>query len=114
MRARRPRRRVRVVFCPSCQKVSVLTRLEPEVCPRCGARVLSSKSRRPWQYYASAGVLVAATAYIILGDPTLLLRWAVFLAAVGLAAGLAVWSSRSLRARVMEEMATHDAKGGRA
>ena len=105
---------MRAVYCPACHRVSTLFRLEPEACPRCGHDALPTDLRRPWQYYASAAVLVVATGYIVLANPDVLLRWTIFLSAVVAAAVLAIWSARTLKSRVVEEIAAREAKGDRA
>lgn len=98
------------MYCPACHRVSTLFRLEGDACPRCGHNALPTDLRRPWQYYASAAILVAATGYIVVANPEVLLRWTVFLAAVAAAAALAIWSTRALKTRVLEEVAAREPK----
>lgn len=53
---------------------------------------------RPWQYYASAAVLLGTAGYLVLTDvPELVIRLAVFAVAFVVAAGLGLWSTRDLR-----------------
>lgn len=95
---------MRAVYCPNCKHVALLSSFEAEICPRCGTEVVRSQARRPWQYYANGVLLLSAAIYLVVGPPDALIRWGIFLGALGAAAGLAIWSLQSTRKRVLREM----------
>lgn len=96
---------VKVVYCDHCQDVSLKARLERDVCTRCGRSARPVPYSRPWQYYASSGILLAIVAVLLLLPiPSLFDRIAILLAGFALALGLTAWSMRSLRSRVLRHV----------
>ncbi len=57
---------MKYVYCPSCDEVSVLASVEPERCAHCRKAAFPVPIRRSWQYWASAGVILAGAAAVFL------------------------------------------------
>jgi len=95
---------VKVVYCDHCQDVSIKSRLEKDVCNRCGRGAVLVPYSRPWQYYASSGVLLGITVILLAVPlPDLLDRIVILLAGVAVALALTAWSLRSLRERAIRK-----------
>ena len=96
---------MKVVYCDQCKDISIKSRLEEDKCDRCGRPARPVPYARPWQYYASSGILLAATAVLLLYPiPNLLVRLAVIGVALVIALALSSWSIRSLRTRILKRI----------
>ncbi len=94
---------MKYVYCRSCDSVSILATLEQERCQRCGKPAVPVPVRKSWQYWASAGVILAgALSVFITNSPDILLRLA--LLAPFLVAGilLSTWGLRATKRWVLE------------
>ena len=99
---------MKVVYCDRCNDISIKSRLEEDTCNQCGRPARRVPYARPWQYYASSGMLLAATAFVLLVQiPNLLLRLAIIGVALVISIGLSSWSVKSMRARILKRV--HDA-----
>lgn len=66
--------------------------------------------RRPWQYYASSVILLAAAAAFLWGPfEDLLTRAAIFLVVLAVSVVLSNWGLKDTRRRVLEEIAKRKA-----
>lgn len=93
---------MKVVYCDSCQDVSILSSLERDRCSRCHRPAERVPYRRSWHYYASAGILLATAIFLwTLPPPELTTRLAILLLAVAIVVVLTSMSLRSLRARAL-------------
>ena len=96
---------MKVVYCDQCKDVSIKSRLEKDVCNRCGRGAVLVPYSRPWQYYVSSAVLLGITLILILYPfQSLIDRLAILFAGVAIALGLTAWSIRSLRERVIRKI----------
>ena len=96
---------MKVVYCDHCKDVSIKSRLEKDVCNRCGRGAVLVPYSRPWQYYASSAVLLGITLILLLYPlPGLIDRLAILFVGVAVALGLTAWSMRSLRERVIRKI----------
>lgn len=95
---------MKVVYCDHCQDISIKSRLEKDVCNHCGRGAVLVPYSRPWQYYASSGVLLGITVILLVFPfPNLVDRIVVLLAGVAIAVALTAWSLRSLRERAIRK-----------
>ncbi len=96
---------MKVVYCDACKDISIKSRLEPDTCNTCGGPARRVPYSRPWQYYVSSVLLLAATAILVLAPiPNLWLRAGLVGAAVVVAFAFSSWSLRSMRARVLKNV----------
>ena len=96
---------MKVVYCNHCKDISIKSRLEKDTCNFCGLVARRVPYSRPWQYYASSGILLATTAALILVPiPDILVRVAILAVGLVIALGLSSWSTRSIRARVLKRV----------
>ncbi len=87
------------VYCPGCDDVSVLSRLEPERCVRCGKAAVPVRVSRTWQYWASVGVLLAGTAAVVITNlPQIEFRFGLLLPFLIVALSLSTWGLRTAKA----------------
>lgn len=89
---------MKAVYCRTCREVSLKSRFERDLCNVCGRPANPMAVRRPWQYYASAAVLLGAAGFLVVTDiPEFTIRLGIFAAAFVGSAGLGLWSTRDLR-----------------
>ena len=99
---------VKFVYCPSCGQVSMLARLEREVCQNCRKDARVVRVRYPWQTLVGIAIILAGTAFLILGQTqdvawrdltaTLPLRIGWFVVFVGAGLFFSMWGARVMRA----------------
>lgn len=93
---------MRVVYCDHCKDISIKARLEKETCTTCGRVARRIPYSRPWQYYASTGTLVSATAVLVLVPiPDLLIRLTILGLALAITLVFASWSIAAIRAKIL-------------
>ncbi len=105
---------VRVVYCRACGAVSTNVLGERDICTRCGSPAERMTWRRPWQSYASGVILLAAAVAFIWGpftDPVV--RAVLFFAALAVCVFLGNWGLNQTRDRVLAEVASREARGGK-
>ncbi len=101
---------VRIVYCHACGAVSTNIFGENDVCTSCGSRAERMEYHRPWQYYASSAILLAAAALFAWGPfQDLLVRALIFLAVFMVAIFLSHWGMQRTRRRVLDEVARRKA-----
>ncbi len=101
---------MRIVYCNACGTVSTNTWGEYDICTRCGARAERMPYHRPWQYYASSVILLAAAALFIWGPfDDILIRGLIFLVVLVIAVALSNWGMSDTRRHVLEEIAKRKA-----
>ncbi|OGS51311.1 MAG: hypothetical protein A3K65_02820 [Euryarchaeota archaeon RBG_16_68_12] len=90
---------MKYVYCPSCDEVSVLSSMEDDRCQRCRRPAFPVRVSRRWQYWASAGVLLAGTALVVVTDlPQVELRFGLLLPFLLVAFSLSTWGLRAAKA----------------
>jgi Flp pilus assembly protein TadB len=96
---------VKVVYCDQCKDISIKSRFEDDKCNRCGRPARLIPYARPWQYYLSSGILLAATAVLLLYPiPDILARLGVFGVALAIVLALSAWSIRTQRSRILKRV----------
>ena len=96
---------MKVVYCDRCEDVWIKSRLEPNTCNSCGRAARPIRYSRPWQYYASTAVLLAATAILIATPiPDLFVRVGILAVAITVAVALSSWSIRLMRVRILKRV----------
>lgn len=96
---------MKVVYCDDCNDISIKSRLEEDRCNRCGRGARRVPYGRPWQYYAGSGILLAASAFLLLVQiPNIVVRVAIIGLALVAALALSTWSIRSMRARILKRV----------
>ena len=104
---------MRLVYCPTCQHVSMKSRYERDACESCGGRAREVRVPRPWQYWAGAIVILAGAAFMLLPQVTAGLPWAPLVESlalrlvwlvvfVGLGLYLSMWGVRVMKATALE------------
>ncbi len=107
-------RAVRVVYCHACGSVSTNVWGEREICTRCGHSAEPMTYRRPWQSYASAGILLAAAALFLFGPiQDGLLRGLIFIGVLAVAVALSSWGLEAVRKQVLGTIAARSAAEGK-
>lgn len=68
---------MKYVYCPSCDRISVLSNVEPVRCATCAKEAVPIRVRRSWHYWASA-VLILTGAVVVYATnlPDLVSRFA--------------------------------------
>ena len=99
---------VKFVYCPSCGQVSMLARLEHDVCQNCRKDARVVRVPYPWQTLVGIAIILAGTAFLILGQTqdvawrdltaTLPLRIGWFVVFVGAGLFFSMWGARVMRA----------------
>lgn len=106
---------VRFVYCHACGAVSTNVFGERDICTKCGGRAEPIESRRPWQYYVSSAILLAAAAFFVWGPfEDLLVRVLLFLAVLMVSYALSTWGMNRTKQRVLKEIAQRKAREERA
>ncbi len=96
---------MKVVYCDRCKDISIKSRLEKDTCNLCGRPARPVPYSRPWQYYASSGILLVTTAVLILSPiPDIVVRAGILAVALVIALALSSWSIRSMRARILKRV----------
>jgi Flp pilus assembly protein TadB len=96
---------VKILYCDDCKDISIKSRLEEDKCNRCGRPARPVPYSRPWQFYASSGILLAAAAVLFLYPiQDILVRLEVFGVALVIVLALSSWSIRSLRSRILKRV----------
>ena len=99
-----------MVYCHVCGAVSTNVWSEHDICTSCGSHAERMEFHRPWQYYASSAMLLAAAAFFVWGPITDLTTRAVILIAVILASyALSNWGMDQSRARIRKLIADRKA-----
>ncbi len=94
---------MKYAYCPVCDRVSVLSNMEPERCQGCGKVAYPVKVPRTWQYFTSAGVILAGAAAVILTDlPDILQRFLLLVPFLVVGLGFSTWGMRTSRTRALE------------
>ena len=103
---------LKLVYCASCQHVSLKTRYERDRCERCLKEARLVRVPYPWQRVAGTGVILAGAVFLILpqaanGIPwagltsTLALRIAWLSVFVGIGLYLSTWGLRIMKAAAL-------------
>ena len=101
---------MRIVYCHSCGTVSTNTWGENDVCTRCGMPAERMPYRRPWQYYASSVILLAAAVVFLWGPfQDLATRLVIFLGVLVVSVALSNWGMRDTKQKVLDEVAKRKA-----
>ncbi len=101
---------MRIVYCHNCGAVSTNTYGEYDVCTSCGSHAERMEYRRPWQYWASSAILLAATVAFVWGPfPDLVTRVLLFIGVLIVAVFLSNWGMQDTRRRVLAEVARRKA-----
>jgi len=68
---------VKYAYCASCDRISVLSNVEPVRCTACGKEAVPIRVKRSWQYWASAALILTGAVVVWVTDlPDLLWRFA--------------------------------------
>jgi len=101
---------VRVVYCHHCGAVSTNSFGENDICTTCGSHAERMDYHRPWQYYVSSVILLAAAAVFVWGPfQDLIVRALIFLAVLAVSVVLSNWGMKDTRRRVLAEIARRKA-----
>ncbi len=101
---------MRIVYCHKCGAVSTNTVGEYDVCTSCGSPAERMNYHRPWQYWASAAILLAATVVFVWGPfQDLIVRVLIFVVVFIAAVALSNWGMSTTRRKVLEEIARRKA-----
>lgn len=101
---------VRLVYCHVCGAVTTNVIGEHDVCTACGAKAERMESHRPWQYYASSVILLAAAGFFVWGPiQDTLVRGVLFALVVVGAYALSNWGMSQARKRIQKEIARRKA-----
>ena len=104
---------MKVLYCDHCKDISIKSRLEMDTCTSCGRAARVVPYSRPWQYFAGSGILLVATAVLILAPiADLLVRLAVFGVALAGALVFSSWSIQEMRTRILRTL--HEAQSPEA
>ncbi len=104
---------VRLVYCHQCGAVTTNVIGERDVCTACGAKAERMESRRPWQYYASSVILLAAAGFFVWGPiQDTVVRTVLFFLVLAGAYALSSWGMSQARSRVLKEIARRKAAEG--
>ena len=96
---------MKVLYCDHCKDISIKSRLETDTCTSCGRAARSVPYSRPWQYFAGSGILLVATAVLILAPiADLLFRLVIFGVALAVALVFSSWSIQEMRSRILRTM----------
>ncbi len=102
---------VRLVYCHQCGAVTTNVIGEHDVCTACGAKAERMDSHRPWQYYASSVILLAAAGFFVWGPiQDTLVRTVLFLIVLAGSYALSSWGMSQARSRVRKEIARRKAQ----
>lgn len=102
---------LKIVYCDHCKDISIKSRLERDTCTTCGRVARTVPVSRPWQYYAGSGILIAASALlIVLPIADLAVRLALLGVAVVFALLFSSWSIAAMRSRVLRSVAREEAE----
>lgn len=101
---------MRIVYCHQCGAVSTNTFGENDICTSCGSHAERMDYHRPWQYWASAAILLAAAAVFVWGPiQDLTMRVLIFVVVFVISIFLSNWGMQDLRRRVLAEIARRKA-----
>ena len=97
---------MRIVYCHACGAVSTNVWGERDICTHCGHSAERMDFHRPWQSYASGAILLAAAVAFIWGPfEDALVRGVIFVAVLVVAVALSSWGLRTIRKRVLADVA---------
>jgi hypothetical protein len=103
-------RSVRFVYCHACGSVSTNVIGEHDICTVCGAHAERMGSSRPWQYYASSAMLLAAAAFFVWGPiQDTVLRALLFFVVLVASYAVSSWGMKQARQKVLNEVARRKA-----
>lgn len=101
---------VRLVYCHQCGAVTTNVIGEHDVCTACGAKAERMDSHRPWQYYASSVILLAAAGFFVWGPiQDTVVRTVLFFLVLAGSYALSSWGMSQARNRVRQEIAKRKA-----
>lgn len=87
---------------------------ERDVCTSCGSPAERMDYRRPWQYWASSAILLAAAVVFVWGPvEDLIFRILLFVGVLAVSVYLSNWGVRDTRRRVLREIARRKAAEGK-
>ncbi len=87
---------------------------ETDICTTCGAHAERMPYHRPWQYWASSAILLAAAVFFVVEDALdLVLRAVIFLAVLAAAMAVSNWGMQDTKRRILREVAKRKAAEGK-
>ncbi len=100
---------MRIVYCHSCGAVSTNTFGENDVCTSCGSHAERMDYHRPWQYWASSAILLAAAVVFVWAPLDVTARAVIFIGVLIVSVMLSNWGMQNTRRRVLAEVARRKA-----
>ncbi len=95
---------MRYVYCADCDRISTNVWTERDVCAYCRRAGVEIVAGRPWQYYASTGILLAAAIVLFVGPlEDTVQRWGLFLAALVVSFAISNWGVHQTRTRLLAQ-----------
>ncbi len=87
---------------------------ENDICTVCGAHAERMSYHRPWQYYASSGILLAAAVFFVVEESLdLVVRALIFFVVLVAAMAVSNWGMKDTKRRVLQEVAKRKAAEGK-